>query len=250
MFDTFKVSRINKLTETHSEKLSDCTILMNIVNSIDAKKNLTENEYKKFIEVFNNIHKRKDEELTNSLQHRAFRIAYEFETQANIPYEKICGDAHDILYVYSNLKPLFDDAVNEIVSEFIEIIDEIIKCNDISDKFKVYSLSCTYFLYLTHNIIQSDSKLFENVITCFTYEISYKNIIIICDQFITDQNMYNDFMKYKELICKMNQQAYDNCDTLDKYIEMFTNSFLYFSGATNDISNKIKLLAFANKIKQ
>ena len=111
-------------------------------------------------------------------------------------------------------------------------------------------MSCTYFLYLTHNIIQSDSKLFENVITCFTYEISYKNIIIICDQFITDQNMYNDFMKYKELICKMNQQAYDNCDTLDKYIEMFTNSFLYFSGATNDISNKIKLLAFANKIKQ
>ena len=61
MFDTFKVSRINKLTETHSEKLSDCTILMNIVNSIDAKKKMSDKVNNHFSELMHHEmqHKKK-----------------------------------------------------------------------------------------------------------------------------------------------------------------------------------------------
>ena len=40
MFESLKVGRIDKLTQTHYENISDSTILMNIVNAMDAKKNL------------------------------------------------------------------------------------------------------------------------------------------------------------------------------------------------------------------
>ena len=149
MFDLFKVNRINKITSTHTENISDYMILMNIVNSQDAKKNLTSDEFKNYYETFGKISKRRDEIPSNSLQfqHRAFAIAYEFERDAEVPYEKICGDATDILYMYTNIKPKFEELMNDLINQYSAIINTIISGNGLTNEaFKIRSYAVEFFM--------------------------------------------------------------------------------------------------------
>ena len=153
MLDFLKSSRIGKITNTHSEMISDSMILTNIVNSQVARKNLTAVEFERYRKVFDDINQKKDEISTNLLryQHRAFKIAHKFEREAGVPYAQICVSAIEISNMYNNLKPVFNEAVGEIVSTYSEYIDSIITDYGLEEKaFEVYnSLSTLYLILLT-----------------------------------------------------------------------------------------------------
>ena len=254
MFEIFKTGKINKLTADHSEKLSDSTILMNIVNAMDARNNLTPEQFQSFSETFSDIKKRKDERMTNLLQyqHRAFAIAYEFEWLGEVPYEKICGDSKEILYVYVNTKPKFDEAVCEIIDTFSDIIDSIVSVNNL-DAIKTYSLACNYFNSLSINILQSNSDLYNNILTCFMFEVSYKKYMVKVMRGLgidKSQEKMEQFNSYRRQMKEMSQQAYDNCDTLDKFIGMLTSSFLSLAGAGTDSMSAARLISMANTWKE
>ena len=59
MFELFKVGRLNKITSSHSEKLSNRIILMNCVNAIIAKRNLTKDQYDCFLKIYTEVNKEK-----------------------------------------------------------------------------------------------------------------------------------------------------------------------------------------------
>lgn len=248
MFDLLKANRINKISADHSERISDYLILMNIVSSTDAKKNLPAEEYASFDRVFKDIAKRKDERPANSLQyqHRAFAIAYEFELRTNIAYSKICGDATDILFMYRNTKPKFDEDVNGICEEFLWVIGQI----DASDTIKLYLSSIAYFTCLTRELIQATKSLLENEIARYRFEIASKKLLA----YVLDSTKARDgnqlFSQYFRDAKEMSQQAYDNCDTLDKYIETFTDTFLSMQGVPSDQSAKQRLVFLAKEWRQ
>lgn len=254
MFDLFKTNRINKITSTHTEKISDNMILMNIVNSQDAKKNLTSDEFKSYYETFRKISKRRDEIPTNALQyqHRAFSIAYEFEWYAGVPYEKICGDATDILYMYSNIKPKFEELMNDLINQYSEIINTLINENGLSDEeFKVRSYAIEFFIQSTATVILAYTSLRFDFFTKFVYEMAYMNMNRgVAKDYIKGEKDLADFRTYIKRIDDIHKEAYDNNDSLDKYIQNFTNSFMFLAGASDDRVSNASIVNLLDELKQ
>ena len=230
MFDLIKSNRINKITATHSEKISDYMILMNIVNTMDAKKNLSQEQYNIFCKEFNEIKKRKDEVPTNSLQyeHRAFGIAYSFEMK-DVPYEYICGDSTDILYMFSNMKPKYDELINGLISEYSSIVDAIIKESSGLDPLTIWAYSLQFYEDITHRIIASFSSLMDDYFTRFIYQTAHlKMQEIVRNNYVgNDEKTFRKARLNMETVKKLELSVYDNCNGLDKYVDGFINSFLH-----------------------
>ena len=251
MFGIFKMGRINKLSPTHSEMLSDSMILMNIVSTMDAKNLLSNEEFYDYMSVFNDIKQRTKERPANSLQyqHRAFAIAYEFERKAGISYEKICGDSKDILYLYANLLPRFEMDKEDMINAFKSIIDSMILKNGCKE-LMVYAYAYSYFYHVTAIIIGANHELKENEITFFLYQTAttdFNNIVIEKYEAAGLGNKSDERDGCFKRMAEMHRQAYDNCDTLDGYIETLTRSFAYLSGAQADEENISKLISLANQ---
>lgn len=175
MFDIFKIGRINRISRTHSEKISDRLILYNTVNLKDARDTLTPDEYQRFYGVFKKICKRKKEVMTNLFEYenRAFAIAYEIEWDAEVSYDKVCGDATDILFMYSAKKRQFDDIIREILDKYKEIIDSIIERNG-SDFLKVMAMSISYFQNLLLVVYYANHKKQDDLFMDFVIEMAFK----------------------------------------------------------------------------
>lgn len=247
MFESLKVGRIDKLTQTHYENISDSTILMNIVNAMDAKKNLNPQQYQRFVEQFNAIKARKNEQPINLIQyqHLAFAIAYEFEWMADVPYDHICGDAREILYVYYNTKPSFDETVGEILDDLNRIVNTLILANG-CDPLKISVMSWQYYSRVFQNIISANKNFRDNKLACFLFEVSSRKYLTsILDRYGESDSIRTYMNQMEEML----KQAYDNCDTLDKYVEMSTRSFLSLIGAGTDMENATKIISWWDDIK-
>ncbi|WP_022755973.1 hypothetical protein [Butyrivibrio fibrisolvens] len=253
MFDFLKMNRINKITRDHAENVSDSLILMNIVNSQDAKKNLSQEEYKNFLDMFSEISKRKDEIPSNSLQYeqRAFSIAYEFECDAGVPYDKICGDANDILFMYSNMKPKYDELINDLYDEYTGIIDSLIRNNNLSGTAdKVWSYSVSFFVMSTSTVINSFQSLRLDFFTKFIYERCFKKLSeMVVIEYVKSHDRIPEYKALRTKIEQVHTEAYNNNDTLDGYIETYTNSFLFLAGAPDSAFEKARLIKMLGDLK-
>ena len=245
MFDLLKAIRINKITETHSEKISDRTILYNSINIAEAKEALSTTQFSDFMRTVSSILNRKEERAANLIQYqqRVFNIIYEIEYQAKTSYELFCGSATDILYMYSNMKPLFDEMVDQIVDEYIDQLENIISFNG-SDALKVYCLGQIFFERASSTVIAA-KKNKNDELTPYVFDVAFvKMVDIISGKFDIDSS--DKLLKERDddarLMSSMHQEAYNNCDTLDKYIETYTNSFLYFCGAPDDSTSKKEII--------
>ena len=217
MFDLLKARRINKITETHSEKISDRTILYNSINIAEAKEALSTTQFSDFMRTVSSILNRKEERAANLIQYqqRVFNIIYEIEYWAKTSYELFCGSATDILYMYSNMKPLFDEMVDQIVDEYIDQLENIISFNG-SDALKVYCLGQIFFERASSTVIAA-KKNKNDELTPYVFDVAFvKMVDIISGKF--DINSSDKLLKERDddarLMSSMHQEAYNNCDTL------------------------------------
>lgn len=245
MFDLLKARRINKITETHSEKISDRTILYNIINIAEAKDALPSTQFSAFMGTVSSILDRKEERAANLVQYhqRAFNIIYEIEYWTKTSYELFCGSATDILFMYSNMKPVFDEAVDQIVTKYMNLLENIISFNN-SDAFKVYCLGQIFFVRVSSTVIASKLNKNDEFIP-YVFDIAFvKMVDIVSEKFDIDSNdkLLKERESHSQLINIMDQEACNSCDTLDEYIKMCTNSFFYFFGASDDSTNKKEMI--------
>lgn len=156
MPDFFKIDRI---TEDHAEPISDREIVRNIVYSPEAKKNLSDELFKRYWGIYQKFCADDNERLCNALQyqHRTFKIADTFESNG-VPYEKICGEATDVLRMYTVLKPSFDELVDELITRCETVIDQMICANPEADEETIYVASFSFFPDLFNTIIRSYSN--------------------------------------------------------------------------------------------
>lgn len=254
MFDLFKAKRINKITRDHAENVSDSLIMLNIVSAMEAKKNLSQEEFKNFYDLFGEISKRKEEIPSNSLQyeHRAFSIAYEFETDAGVPYEKICGEATDILYMYTNMKPRYDELIEDVYSEYKSIIDGLIDGNNLTESAaKIWAYAVSFFLTSTSTIIGSFASLRFDFFTKFIYERSFKKLHARAVlEYVKEYENVPEYKANRNRIEQIHEEAYEHNETLEGYIENYTNSFLFLTGAKNYEFTKISIIKMLNFLKE
>ncbi len=246
MFDFLK---INKLTATHSEKISDRTIVLDIVNAQEAKNNLSNQDYQRFMNVVREIMQRKKKRSANLLQyeHRAFAIAYEIEKEAQIPYEKICGAAKDILYVYSNRKPQFEDAKTEMINSFKTILDDMLDGHE-DKRVIVYTLASSYLSNLLLTICRQNSNIRENEFLIFLYKTMKEDFIVLARDVFVNAGQTHHVDELTSAINRINEmceQAARNTASTEKFIETYTRSFAYFTGVQDNTLNTERLISLA-----
>lgn len=250
MFDMFKANRINKLTPTHSEKISDYMILLNMVNSMDVQKKVSSEDFSKFRFAFQSIAARREEKLTNSLQyeHRAFTIAYELEELTGIPYQKMCGDATDILYMYTNRKPQVEAAITESTEEAMGIIQTVISSAGNGD-LKLFAYVLTLLRCLLIQVGSRDERVYDNKITIFMIDKVINNIYKNIDQIFKLRGTPNGkrFDDYCDEIVKLNAEAVRNTKDLDNYMDSIVNSVLYLCNIPSSPLVKRMVLDWINK---
>ncbi len=69
MFGGLKLKRIDKLTDTHAEEISDRLILMRIVDQKEAERNLTDEDWERFRSLYEQIEARNYELCCNRTQY-------------------------------------------------------------------------------------------------------------------------------------------------------------------------------------
>lgn len=142
--------RINKLSMSHSEKLSDSMIVNNIINLTDAKKNLSSSDYKEAYRIYLKYAEEKEEILCNKEEYfqRAFCIAYEFERFCG--YKKVCGDAEEIEQFVEMAKEKFEINAEKICDDFMGKTLKVVElCRDKEKEKVVLALldSCCLYAY-------------------------------------------------------------------------------------------------------
>lgn len=262
MFDFLKINRINKITADHAENISDYMILINIVNTSDAKKNLSKEQYQRYIQVFDEIAKNRKELSTNLLQfqHRAFQIAYKFEHDADVPYEQIYGDASDIYFMYSNMKHSFEDITDEIVRKYTLAIDTMIGNQALGEEemfqLRSWSYAIDFFLYATSTIIGAFESLQTDYYIRFVYETAYKKLIeLVFSKFNFTEGDYGEYLlgmfkSYREEIRKIQNDIYNQKDTLDEYIDAFTDAFMAQCNISDNFAIKHLITRVLDELKQ
>ena len=249
--------RINRITADHSEKVSDFIILINIVNNEDAKKTLSAEQFAAYMKKYNEIAERKEPIESNALQyqHRAFNIVYEIEQDTGVRYEDICGDATDILYMYSNLKPGFDELLEQAISDYTDVVADIIsknpECLENSRMvFRNWVYAVEYYMNAAAMIISAYEMLRTDYYTIgfitAIYKEMGKRVIVNAGAKESDRPIIESWRAKIEGTAK---SASDNSDTLDKSLNAFTNSFLYLCGAPNDEEDKERLLKIMGDIQ-
>ena len=243
MFELFKMNRINKLTRTHTEKISDYLILMNIVNSTDARNKMSASEYEAYCKMFQKISKRKQERYMNALQYeqRAFAIAYEFECVAGVPYAKICGGATDILYMYTNMKPKYDEIIDEMISNYSDIIESLNQQTKATASW-VWSYSLSFFRNAISTIIDTCPAFKEECFTQCVCEMAYEKMKKVVQE--KYYGVYEDFSKCDAIISDMHAETFRNNTILGDYIDKFTNAFLFLLSIPQNSPQKASLIDF------
>lgn len=244
MLDFLKQNRFNKISADHSEPVSDKMIMYNIVNTAEARKNLSSGQFKQFMQIFNKYNSSKRETLCNSIQyeHRAFRIAYDFEF-AGVPYDEICGQATDILYMYTNMKPKYDELINDQADDYIYLINGIVYRNPFRPKKEVYLYAAAFLYPLLSSIIQSSNDLktdeFIKTLALFTA----KKVSLKC----YEKNGSGDLEKYVDKMNQINLAAYGNNTSLSAYITTYLQSFLTLIKCQNDDWAKVGITEYASE---
>lgn len=243
MLNFFKQLKINNITNTHSEKISDYDILCRIVNPVAAKNNLTTNEFAVFKRVYNDISKRTQVKSTylKQYEHRAFNMVYEFDGINNIPYQKICGGAKDVLNMYIAKKPFFDEMVVAYINEFDRIINDFI----IRNHFKVIDAKRAYLFYIINTIDQIiksniDSLNYDSLSFLYSYsKIQYTYIVyneyksIVSSEGIPVVELDKYLIGNKETL-NILKVAYANSNSLHDFVDFYTLLFIKYLNATDD----------------
>ena len=156
--------------------------------------------------------------------------------------------AEEVIAVYDEInktKTSFDETVGEILDDLNRITNVLILVND-CDPLKASVMSWQYFSRVSQTIISANKNFRDNKLTCFLFEVSSRKYLTsILDRY-GDSNSIRLYMYQME---EMLKQAYDNCDTLDKYVEMSTRSFLSLIGAGTDMENAGKIISWWDDIK-
>lgn len=247
MFELMKAGRINKLSETHSENISDKLILMNIVSYPDAQRNLSKEEVSTFVQLYNKYGKTQ-EYSTNLLQYelRAFILAHRFEHEGNLRYADICGAATDILFMYSNRKPDFDEMVDGIHREFVEIINDIMQNIENLD-FKRFICMSSFYMSSTMNQAIKAGNYDEADL--YMLELVSRMFVDIVIEKLPDNDTgkVNIMNRCKAEINKVYMECLRNSQNTTDFIDSFTNSFMYLVGAETDRFGNRKLTDYMKR---
>lgn len=249
----FKMNRFNKITQTHYEMVSDAMIVNNIINLSDAKKVLSRDQFTGLINKFNYYRSRKEEYPTNTLiyENRAMVIIYMLEFYSEASYEDFCGDSIDLLYVYGTKREMIHSIFTSLYDDMKGLIQLFwdMEDNDQSQPRKsdsdVMALSIMFFRELFAEIFRRKNN----------YEMDYMFRSLIDDLILILLGNYavmfggtpRSFNAIGTQIREIRGVAARNTNSLDDFINYYTNSFLRSIGRPDNPICKSAIREFVDE---
>ena len=233
MKELFKAQRILKITDTHAEMISDDLIMMNIVNSGEAKRNLTPDQYAMFNSVYERISRLTEERPANRKQYyyRAWGIAYEFET-AGIPYASVCGGAKKMLKTYELFKLHLEYVINNTMRIYYETASAVAAARGQRlTENDVHAYLVGYYHILTIGLQQRHLPYIENEYIEAVFNNTTQAALVDCCKNHLHKPVRLDGVKTyaDEMYALFNDRVGDETDT-DKLARKYTDAVLAYLG--------------------
>lgn len=245
----FPKGKISKLSPTHSEMLSDKDILFNIVNAMDAKKALDKETFGLFCQIFDHFSHEKKKYPANSLQYtdRAFSIAKTFEDNG-VPYGLICGDAYDVYSMFTEKKPVFDDAAWEAADEYQSLVNVLVDRS--ADNISPYAVYC-YAASFMSTVFYISMKVYG--LECET-EHARTMYGAILEYFLDElKGLYEEsyspesFAKYQSALAASLHPSMNQGDSLHVFFTTCAEQFMVLIGNEDDSQAISNLVEFAEE---
>lgn len=231
--------KINKITPTHAENISDKDIAYNIMSSTDAKRNFSNEEFRGFMQLFNHYCSEKTPFPTNSERYsnRAFSIAYDFESYG-FPYEYCHGSASDVYQMYTLRKPLFDDAVEQFIDHFRSLIEGIIDCNENVDEYDTMRHSAFFLSYTIKAIENYGNMQCATDYLPFYFETCQNEYLHnVISEYAHDDEGKERMTSFRQIIVDSFKKRYDEGETFEGFLYAFAKDFMTTIGAQDDEEN-------------
>lgn len=230
--------KISKITATHAENISDKDIVYNIMSSTDAKKNFPREQFQGFMQLFNQYASKKIAFPSNAERYsnRAFAIAYEFESYG-FPYEYCHGTAYDVYQMYTEKKPVFEEAVITFIDQFKAIIDDIIRDNNLNEDDAVICSGWYFSTALAAFKNMGNMKCETDYLPYFFQTLREVYINSIVGPYVQDETAEKKMINYQNLIHNCFEESYDKNESLEGFLVDFTKGFMSALGASDDEDN-------------
>ncbi len=235
MIDLLQSKRLQRLSDINPLPLSDHLILLNCVDRLSAKDNLSISEYLRFSQVYRRIFNRLKKTQTGPLQlrQRAFNILYEIEWSAKVSYDKYCKS--DYLAIYPVMKPDFEDLVDNVSTRYIDSVNTLIQRTHVSDPATVWAYAAPFFKLSTGAIIE-DCAHVDDYSSYFVDSIACKTIYIYAKA-IPSSEQRSLFKRCEKQLLRAHTEALAKRGDINDYISRFTRNFLELAGIETSYVN-------------
>lgn len=247
MFDIFRTKKIGKLSKTHYEDISQKDIVYNITSVRDAKKFLSQEEFEIFTDLIQDLCQDDEPVSINITGYQQISFTIANEINEAVPYSKVCGDASDIDYIFSQKKPVFDNLVNLIGNEFLTTIGKVMEFEggSLPNTLKMWGSAQGFLIASSKAMMQSEDTLVENYFIDYAFKVANREISDIIANFynisdVFDSDEYKDGLHTTLSLCK---KIYREDPTYIKFIKAAADTFLNINNANGDVMSAPTLMA-------
>ncbi len=226
----------------NKQLLSDHDILSEIVDINIARKNLSDDEFKKFYEVYLKYSQSNEKYTTYMTQHknRRFSIAYSFEAEG-IPFGEICCD-DAVWEEYNNSVKGFEDNMYSVIADFANVIDCIAYDNNIN-RGVTNAYGCVFMRYSFELIRHAKgiNCLTEYLPTLLNASLNNYTSFVI-KTFMDKDHLFSDMlMEFKNQMKEQFQQVLNRRGVTEDCLYDYAKIMMDDIGAPEDETNYKKL---------
>lgn len=244
--DLFKMNRINKLSKTHYEMISDAMIVQNIVNLQDAKRALSSEQYQSLVEEYKELLNNTREYRTNLTMYevRASQIVYLLEGRTEASYDRFCGDAYDILHIYSGKKAIIEEILKKDYDRMTDLLwlfgekEEVIVDPSLDFK-KIYINTMLFF----KDIFDGIFILFNNYEKDYIYRFvkEYNSKVFLQNYFDIVNGDFESLKRDGTKIREIGKECFRNASSPITFVDSYMNAFLNLIGKSKNQECKDEL---------